>query len=219
MSDLTSSDPALAARRERVNISYGADKTIAVTLIRTDAPANAPLIVALPPGDGGQALVDVTLDLYWQAEAERRGFVVVAPAIFGLQLRDDAEAVVAALFDWLDANVDYDRQRVTLAGASNGGRGMFYAALASPDRFAALLGLPAYYDGDAADLAPLANKPVRLLVGEQDAAWRGFTEETVAKLLTVGADVSSQVVPNQPHIIRIEPAELFDWIESAPPPS
>src|SRR6516164_11610929 len=39
-----------------------------------------PVLLALPPGDQSERMVEAGLNLYWQAEAKRRGWVVVSPA-------------------------------------------------------------------------------------------------------------------------------------------
>src|SRR5271156_4114875 len=38
------------------------------------------VLLALPPGDQSRQLVEAGLNLYWEAEAKRRGWVVISPA-------------------------------------------------------------------------------------------------------------------------------------------
>jgi dienelactone hydrolase len=130
--------------------------------------------------------VDGFLRAYWLGEAAARGYYVVSPEIRGSDLADTAGEVIPALFAWMEEELDFDPDRVALAGASNGGRGIFFAARAAPERFRALIGLPGSYAGPAGDLAGLVGKPVWLMVGEEDTSWVAAAEETAAKLEEVG---------------------------------
>lgn len=216
--DNTSSSGA----QERVNLTYADGKELTLSVVRPDIAAPAagfPVVLALPPGSGTVSLVDTMLDLYWQDQAQRRGWLVVTPAVFGLDIKENARDLLAAVFGWMDDNLDYDPQRVVLAGTSNGGRGAFDAAVAEPDRFAALLVLPGFFDGQTDALVSLRGKPIRMLVGGNDTTWRTFTEQTRAALESLGIDVQVDIVPNQPHIMQLDPTDLFDWMETATNPT
>jgi dipeptidyl aminopeptidase/acylaminoacyl peptidase len=191
--------------------------TLNVALVRpTDgSPGPHPVILALPWGSGSTELVASFVYSYWLTEPASRGYYVVAPEVRGSSLVDTADDIIPALFEWMDRELDIDQARVALVGASNGGRGMFFAAVAQPDRFRALLGLPAQYSGDASDLAVLAGKPIRLLVGERDTSWVTTSQATVAALASQGITAELEVVAGEDHVIALDPRDLLDWIDRA----
>lgn len=113
----------------------------------------------------------------------------------------------------MDANLAYDPTQVAVVGASNGGRGAFFAALSQPDRFAAIMGLPGHYQGSASEAPTLAHMPVKLWVGEHDTPWIAAAEQTVETLTAAGVHVESTVVPGQGHVLLLAPGDLMDWID------
>lgn len=203
---------------EWVRVSYGAGKTVDVFVIRPVGYVDGvayPVVVALPWGGGTADLVLSLVDRYWDTEAPARGYIVVAPEVLGPSLDTEAEALIPAIFDWLGSTLSYDPSRVVLTGASNGGRGVFHAAIAHPDRFAALIGMPGEYRGSGEDLAGLSGKRAWLLVGEADAGWRGSSEGTRDLLEAQGVETELEVLAGQGHVLSIAQTRLMDWIDEA----
>lgn len=174
-----------------------------------------PVIFALPWGAGSEALVEGFLASYWSLLPSLRGFYVVSPAVRGSTLEDTADEFIPAIFDWMDQELDYDASQVALVGASNGGRGMFHAAIAHPNRFATLMGLPGQYSGDPAALSVLLGKRVWLMVGEFDTSWVGASEATVAALESQGVETMLNIVPGQGHVLSLDPGALLIGLEEA----
>lgn len=174
-----------------------------------------PVVFALPWGSGSANLVMSFLEAYWSHEPGRRGYYVVAPEVTGPTLADVADELLPAIFSWMDAELPYHPSQVALVGASNGGRGVFYAALSQPERFQALIGLPGEYSGAPGSLAALSGKPIWLLVGELDDGWVEASQRTAAALEAAGADVTLDIVPAQEHVLLLSSTELMDWIDSA----
>lgn len=174
-----------------------------------------PVVFALPWGSGSANLVMSLLEAYWSHEPGRRGYYVVAPEVTGPTLADIGDELLPAIFSWMDAELPYDASQVALVGASNGGRGIFHAALSQPERFRALIGLPGEYSGEPQNLTALAGKPVWLLVGELDEGWVEASQSTAAALEAVGASVTLDIVPAQEHVLLLSSTELMDWIDGA----
>lgn len=191
--------------------------TVTVFVLRSTPPPppEAPVVMAFPWGEGTGGLTLDYMMTYWDVEAPARGYIVVGVQAPGPDVAGAADVMIPAIFSWMDANVSYDRDRVVAAGASGGGRGLFHAVLAAPDAFAAMIGMPGEYAGDAADLLPLADKPVWLLVGEQDTEWRALVDTTQAKLESQGVPVTVDVLPEQYHVVHISQTHLMDWIDAA----
>ncbi len=179
----------------------------------TSAPH--PVIFALPWGAGSEGLVESFLASYWSRLPGLQGYYVVSPAARGSTLADTADELIPAIFDWMDNELDYDPSKVALVGASNGGGGIFHAALAHPDRFATLLGLPGRYDGDSAALSVLVGKRVRLIVGEFDTAWRQASEATIAALESQGVETIFDVIPGQGHVLALDAGALVINLDEA----
>ncbi|MEM7417517.1 MAG: hypothetical protein AAF389_18650 [Gemmatimonadota bacterium] len=174
-----------------------------------------PVVFALPWGSGSADLVSSFIQRYWLTEPGARGYYVMAPEILGPSLETDANDVLPAIFAWMDAEFTYDDENVAIVGASNGGRGLFYAAVAQPDRFQALLGLPAMYQRDPSNLSVLDGKPIRLIVGELDTPWRDGVEQTRVALEQVGITPEIDIAGTQGHVLDLQPAGLMDWIDNA----
>ena len=173
------------------------------------------MILALPWGSGSAELVETFVQSYWLTEPAFRDYYVVAPAVHGSSLADTADEVIPAIFEWMEDALSFDAERVALVGASNGGRGIFFAALSQPDRFQALVGLPGQYSGDAANLAVLAGKPIWLIVGELDNDWVAASEATIAALESQGLSAELDIVSGQRHVMTLDPRALLDWIDAA----
>lgn len=174
-----------------------------------------PVLVTLPPGPGNADMVKANLSNYWLAEGLKRGYIVVAPEIFGRSLEKNAGMFVERLFNRLSNNATYDKQRVYLTGQSNGGIGSFYLAVARPHRFKKILVVPGQYLGPAKNLSKLKGKPILMLVGEKDepTRWLEPVRETAKTLEKYGAKVQLKELTGQGHVPRVRPAQLFDWLE------
>ncbi|MHC4597652.1 MAG: alpha/beta hydrolase-fold protein [Planctomycetota bacterium] len=199
--------------------SFGYERALTVTVVHPPegSPSKkTPVLVALPPRLGTEVHVDQGLDAYWEAEAARRGFVVVSPHILGTTLLEDGKAVGEALFRWMDENLETRGRKVALAGACRGGAGVFDLAVAFPDRFASVLVLAGGYQGPGRNLAALKGLPVRFYVGEHEhAQWKRLAEATRGALEKGGAKVEYKVLEGQGHDVAVPRVELFDWIETA----
>ncbi len=95
-----------------------------------------------------------------------------------------------AVFAWMDENLQYDKQRVTLAGQSNGGLGAFFVARMQPERFQSIVVLPGAF-GAEGSLDMLRGKPIWLLVGERDTQWVELSKRTRDLLMLGGPSPSS----------------------------
>jgi len=188
-----------------------------VALVRPvdEGTQDHPVVFALPWGAGTEELVEAFIQRYWLTEPAARGYYVVAPAILGSSLEADAGEVMPAIFDWMEAELAMDASSVAIVGASNGGRGLFFTAISQPDRFQALMGLPGMYQGDPANLAVLAGKPIRLIVGEFDQPWREGLEQTVIALESQGITAEIDIAGTQGHVLDLRPSGLMDWIDNA----
>ncbi len=214
----TPADTELAtpADFEWVEVTYGAGTRVDVAVFKPESYSDTgshPLILALPWGGGTRELALGMVDAYWNREASRRGYVVIAPSILGSSLATEAAQFLPALFSWLDEHVSYDPERVVVAGASNGGRGVFHALTADPERFAAAIAMPGSYSGPSGTLEPFAGKPVWLMVGEMDQRWRASTESTRAALEAAGITPRVNLIRGQGHVLRIDDRMLMDWLD------
>ncbi len=207
-------DPATVIQVARVD--YGEGRTVNIFVILPEQPPAAgrsPVVFAFPWGDGSSDLVLSLLRSYWDEEAPARGYIVVGVEVFGPDLALEATEMIPEILAWMDRNLSYDRDQVVAAGASDGGTGLFHAAVAVPGAFAALIGMPGEFSGEATDLQPLAGKPVWLLVGEQDTQWRDLAIDTKDKLESQGVEVTVEVLPGKGHVMNIDQDRLMDWID------
>lgn len=198
----------------RVETPVGA---INVALVRpADEGTRAhPVIVALPWGSGSADLVQAFVSRYWREVPASRGYYVVSPEVLGSSLETTAGDIIPALFDWMESELTIDVDNVALVGASNGGRGLFFAAVANPERFGALLAMPGMYLRDPQNLAALDGIPIRMIVGERDTQWVDGTRRTATALESVGVEVQVDIADNQDHVLDLDANGLMDWIEQA----
>ena len=214
--DLGDPESAESADYEWVEITYGNGTAVDVAVFKPDNYSDSgkhPLILALPWGAGAPDLTLGMVDAYWNREASRRGYVVVAPSILGSSLATEAEEFIPKLFAWLDEHVSYDSERVVVVGASNGGRGAFHVLSSDPARFAAVIAMPGNYTGPPEALEAFAGKPVWLMVGEMDRGWHESTEATRVTLEAAGVTPRVNMIRGQGHVLRLDDRILMDWLD------
>src|SRR5271155_542992 len=133
-----------------------------------------PVLLALPPGDQSRQMVEAGLNSYWEAEAKRRGWVVISPAAAsGENFYTGLEQELPLLLDEVAQSVRVEGGKVHLAGISNGGLSAYRVITEFPDCFLSLTVLPGV-PPDARAFAALKNLkgiPIAAFVGGDDTAW------------------------------------------------
>ncbi len=211
--------PARAEVVEKTGTFAGAMVTYQVVLPAGYDPAKAyPAVVVFAGGgqtlEGTRRMVENT----WRKEAERRGFLIFAPAspdapdqIF----YETADRIFPEFFDRMLA--DYKVQgKLHVAGPSNGGISALHVAVRWPQYFASVTGYPGMFDrSDISRSAPLRNMCLFLHVGSLDSYWVQIMTAQVAALKQRDMQVSFTIEPNQPHGIRTPdlPVRLFNQIQ------
>ncbi len=179
-----------------------------------------PILLALPPGSQGQEEVDAGLARYWEAEALERGWVVVSPVAPGGQLFfEGSERYLPELLDSVATRVRPEGGYYHLAGISNGGLSAFKVATENAELFRSLIALPGHAPDRESfeNLGRIASTRAWLLVGSEDESWRASAEATAEGLRDAGGEPTVTVLEGQGHILDVDPAELYDFLEAGRP--
>src|SRR5215471_5326791 len=109
-------------------------------------PAKAyPAILALGGGPQTMQMVDGVLNRNLRAEAEKRGYIVVAPAAPDDELFFEAGARIFPEFlKMMLADYKIQNNKFHIAGPSNGGIAAFHVAAANPQYFLSVTAFPGY---------------------------------------------------------------------------
>jgi poly(3-hydroxybutyrate) depolymerase len=186
-----------------------------------DAAKAYPAVLVMGGGPQTMNTVDGALSRNFRAEAEKRGYIVVAPAAPNGELFFESGARIFP--DFLKAILaDYKVQngKFHVAGPSNGGIAAFHVAAANPQYFVSVTALPGYmWQPSPARLQAIAKLCVFMYVGEHDDyMWHGEMKREVEYLKARGTVARYTEEKGQPH--RIETlasagaARLFDDFES-----
>ena len=185
-----------------------------------DAAKAYPAIVALGGGPQTINTVDGVLNRNLRAEAEKRGYIVIAPAAPDGELFFERGARIFPEF--LKAILaDYKIQdgKFHIAGPSNGGIAAFHVAAANPQYFLSVTAFPGYmWQPSPAKLQAIAKLCVFMYVGENDDyMWHDEMKREAEFLRAKGAVARYTVEKGQPHRIEtlagVNASRLFDGFE------
>ena len=179
-----------------------------------------PVLLALPPGDQSRQMVEAGLSFYWEAEAKKRGWVVISPAApGGKNFYSGLEQDLPPLLDEVAKSVLVEGGKVHLTGISNGGLSAYRVITEFPDRFLSLTVLPGVPpDARAfAALKSLKGIPVAAFVGGDDTEWARGSREASQELDRLGIQNTLTVVRGSGHVIHLDPGKLFDLLDQTRP--
>jgi poly(3-hydroxybutyrate) depolymerase len=173
-------------------------------------------------GGGAQTMetVERTISRNFRAEAERRGYIVVAPAAPDGQLFFEGGArIFPAFLERLLTDYKIRDGTFHIAGPSNGGITAFHIAAAHPQYFASVTAFPGYmWEPSLSKLQAISKMCVFMYVGELDEyRWHGEMQREADALAATGTVARYTVEKGQPH--RLETlagagaARLFDGFE------
>jgi poly(3-hydroxybutyrate) depolymerase len=184
-------------------------------------PAKAyPAILAF--GGGGQTMnaVDNILDRNLRAEAERRGYIVVAPAApDGHYFFEEGGRIFPEFLKLILADYKIRDNKFNIVGTSNGGIAAFQVAAGNPQYFLSVTVFPGYmWEATEANLEAISKMCVFMYVGELDSyVWHGQMKWQARFLRSRGTAVRYSVEKDQPHRIETlagaNAGRLFDGFE------
>ena len=123
-------------------------------------------------GGGPQTMntVDNVLNRNFRAEAEKRGYIVIAPAAPDDQLFfEDGARIFPDFLKMMLADYKIQGNKFHIAGPSNGGIAAFHVAAANPQYFLSVTAFPGYmWQPSAAKLQAISKMCVFMYVGEFD---------------------------------------------------
>jgi predicted peptidase len=186
-----------------------------------DAAKAYPTILVLGGGPQTMDAVDRTLERNFRAEAERRGYIVVAPAAPGGELFfQGGERIFPAFLKTVLRDYRVAEGKFHIAGPSNGGIAALHVAAQNPDYFLSVTAFPGYlWEPTDAKLNAIAKLCVYLYVGENDEyRWHDEMKREAEFLRSRGTVAKYGVEAGQPHRIETlagaRAARLFDGFEA-----
>jgi len=186
-------------------------------------PAKAyPAILALGGGPQTMNTVDGILTRNFRAEAEKRGYIVIAPAAPGGELFfEDGARIFPDFLKAILADYKIEGGKFHIAGPSNGGIAAFHVAAANPQYFLSVTAFPGYmWQPSTAKLQAISNMCVFMYVGELDEyMWHGEMKQEAEYLRSKGTVARYSVEQGQPHrldtLAGANASRLFDGFEEA----
>ncbi len=182
-----------------------AGTTVRYKLVLPDGydPAKAyPAVLVLGGGPQTMDAVDRTLERNFRAEAERRGYVVVAPAApHGELFFQGGEHVFPEFLEMFLASHAVAERKFHIAGPSNGGIAALHVAARHPQYFLSATAFPGYLWRPSDDkLRALTKLCVFLYIGEHDEyRWHDEMRREVEFLRAQRALARYTVEPGQGH--------------------
>lgn len=186
-----------------------------------DAAKTYPAVLVLGGGPQTMDTVDRTLERNFRAEAERRGYIVVAPAApNGDLFFEDGARIFPAFLDKVRQEYKIDGGKFHVAGPSNGGIAAMHVAAANPTYFLSVTAFPGYlWQPTEKKLLALSKLCVYLYVGENDEyRWHDEMQREAKFLSSRGTVAKYSEEKGQPHRIETladaSASRLFDGFEA-----
>ena len=166
-------------------------------------PAKAyPAILVFGGGPQTMNTVDNTLNRNFRAEAEKRGYIVVAPAApDGELFFEDGARIFPEFLKTISVDYKIHNNKFHIAGPSNGGIAALHVAASHPQYFASATAFPGYmWRPSAAKLQAVSKMCVFMYVGEFDPyMWHNEMEKEAEFLRSKGTVARYSVEKGQPH--------------------
>src|ERR1700680_371604 len=185
-----------------------------------DPAKTYPAILAFGGGPQTMNTVDSVLSRNLRAEAEKRGYIVVAPAAPDDELFFEGGARIFPEFlKMILADYKIQDGKFHIAGPSNGVIASFHVAAANPQYFLSITAFPGYmWEPSAAKLQAISKMCVFMYVGELDPyMWHGEMKKEAEFLRSKGTLARYSVEQGQPHrmdtLAGANAGRLFDGFE------
>ena len=185
-----------------------------------DPAKTYPAILAFGGGPQTMNTVDNVLTRNLRAEAEKRGYIVVAPAAPDDQLFfEDGARIFPEFLKMILADYKIQDHKFHIAGPSNGGIAAFRVAAANPQYFLSVTAFPGYmWEPSAAKLQAISKMCVFMYVGENDPyMWHAEMKKEAEWLRSKGTVARYTVEKGQPHrmdtLADANAGRLFDGFE------
>ena len=218
---MSAAQPLYAEQLEKTKKVGGTTVHYKVVLPNGYDPATAyPAIIALGGGPQTMNTVDGMLGRNFRAEAEKRGYLVIAPAAPDGQLFfENGARIFPEFLKLILADYKIRDNKFHIAGPSNGGIASFHIAAANPQYFLSVTAFPGYmWEPSVARLQAIAKMCVFMYVGEFDEyRWHDEMKKEAEFLQAKGTVARYTVEKGQPH--RLETlagagaGRLFDGFE------
>jgi poly(3-hydroxybutyrate) depolymerase len=218
---ISAAQPLHADEAEKTKKVGGTTVHYKVVLPNGYDPAKAyPAILALGGGPQTMNTVDAILNRNFRAEAEKRGYIVVAPAApeVGLFFEEGAR-IFPAFLKMILADYKIQDNKFHIAGPSNGGIASLHVAAANPEYFLSVTAFPGYmWEPTPLKLRAISKMCVFMYVGEFDEyRWHDEMKREVDVLRAGGTVARYTVEKGQPHRLETlagaNAARLFDGFE------
>jgi predicted esterase len=164
--------------------------------------------------------VDNILNRNFRAEAEKRGYIVVAPAAPDNQLFfQEGARIFPEFLKMILTDYKITDNKFHIAGVSNGGIAALHVAAANPQYFLSVTAFPGYmWQANAAKLQAISKMCVFMYVGEFDPyMWHGEMRKEAEFLRSKGTVARYSVEQGQPHRLETlagaNAGRLFDGFE------
>jgi polyhydroxybutyrate depolymerase len=185
-----------------------------------DANKTYPAILGFGGGPQTIRSVDGVLNRNLRAQAEKRGYIVVAPAAPDGQLFfEDGARIIPGFLNAILADYKIQNGKFHVAGVSNGGIAAFHVAALYPKYFISITAFPGYmWQPTPAKLEAISKMCVFMYVGENDQyMWHSEMKREAEFLQSKGTVAHYTVEKGQPHGIETLANEnagrLFDNFE------
>jgi S-formylglutathione hydrolase FrmB len=165
-------------------------------------------------------VVDRTIERNFRPEAERRGYIVIAPAApNGDLFFEGGERIFPEFLKKVLAYYKITDGKFHIAGPSNGGIAALHVAALNPDYFLSVTAFPGYmWEPSNKKLLAIAKMCVYFYVGENDEyRWHDEMKQEAEFLRSKGAVARYSVEKGQPHRLETlagpSASRLFDNFE------
>ena len=187
-----------------------------------DAARIYPGIIAFGGGPQTMNTVESVLDRNLRAEAERRGYIVIAPAApDGDLFFETGDRIFPEFLKLMLSTYKIEGGRFHIVGPSNGGIAAFHVAAAFPQYFRSVTAFPGYmWQPTQAKLQAIAQMCVFMYVGEHDPYMWHDEMKREAEFLRAKGDLARYTVEKgQPHRLETlagaNASRLFEGFEEA----
>ena len=185
-----------------------------------DPAKTYPAILAFGGGPQTMNMVDNVLNRNFRSEAEKRGYIVIAPAAPDDQLFfEEGARIIPEFLKMIQADYKIQDHKFHVAGPSNGGIAAFHVVAANPQQFLSITAFPGYlWEPSAAKLQAISKMCVYMYVGEDDQyMWHAEMKREAEVLRSNGAVARYSVEKGQPHrldtLAGVNAGRLFDGFE------